>query len=520
MFNEQDLANISKRGMTPAQIEIQINHFKKGFPFIDLVAAATLEHGIIAPASEEAERLIKLYEHEAHHLKCIKFVPASGAASRMFSHLFVFKEALQQEGQDAKTLLEKPAHKLAKEFFEGLTQFAFYPELLAALKNNGQDLSNCLKNADFIPILDALLTDRGLSYANLPKGLLSFHSYGEEVRKAVEEHLVEGAMYCSSEQKEVHLHFTLSPEHIKLFEKLMQQVIPVHEKKYGVSFHITHSIQQSDTDMIAVDTDNNPFREADGSLLFRPGGHGALLSNLEELDADIIFIKNIDNIVHDRLKTATVESKKLLGGLLVEVRNAVHTFVEQLEDANLTQADLNKIRDFCVKKLMIKLPAEYGQFDIMEQIDYLYTRLNRPIRVCGMVKNEGEPGGGPFWVKDADGDISLQIVESSQVNINNVEQSDRFKKATHFNPVDLVCCIKDYSGNTFELQEFLDPQTGFISTKTKDGRNLKAQELPGLWNGSMAYWLTLFVEVPISTFNPVKTVNDLLREGHWGKQEK
>ena len=444
MFNEKDIEAITARGMTLAKVEQQINHFKKGFPYINLVKAATIGDGIIAADKEELDTLRSLYLKEAHHLNCIKFVPASGAASRMFSHLFNLLDELKKQGISAVDELEHPGHKMAREFFTNITQFAFYKDLEDELIAQGTTISKCLSEGRHEVVLDALLSEKGLAYANLPKGLLSFHSYENQSRKAVEEHLVEGALYCTNDNKEVYLHFTLSPEHIAPFEALLKKVIPLYESKYNVKYIITHSIQEPCTDIIAVDMENKPFRNADDSLLFRPGGHGALLNNLAALDADIIFIKNIDNVVHDWLKEPTVEYKQLLGGLLISIREKVFHFLEMLDDANVTQSELNTIRDFCAKQLMMKFPEEYGQFDIMEQIDYLYIRLNCPIRVCGMVKNEGEPGGGPFWVMDEDNEISLQIVESSQVNMHDAQQAAIFKAATHFNPVDLVCCIKDF----------------------------------------------------------------------------
>lgn len=514
MFTEQEIKGFHERGISPETVKSQIAHFEKGFPFIQLEAPATVGDGILVVPEAETDRLVQLYDSESRDLFLIKFVPASGAASRMFSHLFALQDALNEPGADAKAILADEKNKLTREFFEQLPHFAFYDELRESLQQQGIDLQTNVNNNDYLAILNGLLSAQGLSYANMPKGLLSFHKYGPVARKAAEEHLVEGVLYGSNHHKQVHLHFTLSPEHIAPFEKLMHEVVPSYEKQFGITYHITHSLQDPATDIIAVDLDNKPFYDKEGQLVFRPGGHGALINNLNQLEADLIFIKNIDNIVPDRLKDATVRFKKLIGGMLLELREQIFQYLEDLDEANMEQSQLNKIRDFCTHRLLLRFPDQYRQFDMMEQIDYLYSRLNRPLRVCGMVKNEGEPGGGPFWVRDIDDEVSLQIVESSQVNMNDPRQAGIFKASTHFNPVDLVCSIRDYNGDKFDLQDFVDPETGFISTKTKDGRQLKAQELPGLWNGAMANWLTLFVEVPVATFNPVKTVNDLLRENH------
>jgi hypothetical protein len=514
MFNENDIKNILDHGLSLEQVERQISHFKRGFPFMKLVAPATAGDGIFILKDEEELRLLKLYESEGPAIDCVKMVPASGAASRMFSHLFSLRDDLRKTDAPAAAIIAEHHHKAAVVFFDHIREFAFYEELQKVVQHEGKSIEQCIAEHDYLPVLNALLGDKGLGYAYLPKGLLSFHHYGDHARKAVEEHLVEGALYCRAENDSVRVHFTLSPEHIIPFEKHMARVLPQYEKEYGVKYEITHSVQHPSTDMIAVDLQNQPFREADGSLLFRPGGHGALLQNLDELSADIVFIKNIDNVVHDAMKPDTVKYKKILGGLLIDLRTKIFEYLEMLDDANLSSAEFGQIREFCTKRLLTKLPAGFADFDDMEKVDFWYDKLNRPIRICGMVKNEGEPGGGPFWVEDTDGELSLQIVESSQVDMASEEQHKLFKGSTHFNPVDLVCSTVDYHGDHFPLGEFLDPETGFISTKTKDGKHLKAQELPGLWNGSMAHWITVFVEVPVTTFNPVKTVNDLLRKGH------
>lgn len=513
-LTEKEIEEIVAHGLSEEKVLAQIQHFETGFPFINLQAAAIAGNGILRLEAEEIERLSDYYDSVSADLKIIKFVPASGAATRMFSHLHAFlDEAGRQPGTTA-ALLQEEKHKAVKTFFTLLPQFPFFRDLEKVMKQHGHEVAACRQEQDVACIITFLLNAEGLGYSGLPKALIPFHHYETSVRTAAEEHLVEGAMYCSNEQGEVRLHFTLSPEHIKPFEELMQQAVPMFEKRFGVHYHISHSVQDPATDTLAVDLDNAPFHDANGHLVFRPAGHGALLHNLNQLEADLIFIKNIDNLVPDRLKDETVRYKKVIAGLLLEVQERIFGCLASLNDANLTEEELSEIRDFCRTELLLGFPDDFDTMDKMERIDLLYGYLNRPIRVCGMVVNEGEPGGGPFWVLDNDGVARLQIVESSQVNVSDAGQASIFKSSTHFNPVDLACSTRDYRGDKFNLEDFTDPETGFISIKSKDGKPLKAQELPGLWNGAMADWLTLFVEVPAITFNPVKTVNDLLRPNH------
>jgi len=381
------------------------------------------------------------------------------------------------------------------------------------LEEAGFSLEDLLLEEKYDVILEYFLTPKGLNYGNLPKGLLLFHSYPEGGRLALEEHFLEGWHYASSENGIVKMHFTVSPEHQELFRIEFDRLIKKYEALSGMKFVVESSIQKPSTDTIAVDLENNPFRNADGSLLFRPAGHGALIENLNELEEDIIFIKNIDNIAPDHLRNDTYYFKKVLGGLLIQLQSQIFEYLELLDEANLMDDDLEAMRDFAGKELTQYIGNEWDSMIRMEKIDLLYTLFNRPIRVCGMVKNEGEPGGGPFLV-EKDGQVTLQIVEGSQIDMSNAKQVEILKQSTHFNPVDLVCGVRDFQDEKFDLAEFVDPETGFISIKSKDGRDLKAQELPGLWNGAMADWITIFVEVPITTFSPVKTINDLLRPQH------
>ena len=449
-FSAQDLEQLQARGISVEKAEAQLECFKNGFPELDIVAPASTKKGILAPKRAEQDAYIEAWQkylEEGH--KILKFVPASGAASRMFKNLFQYLE----DG------IETP---FISEFLTNKEKFAFGPELAG---KEGQEAVRYLLN--------------DMHYGELPKGLLLFHKYRDGARTPALEHLVEAAQYCvaptaNGQKPTAYLHFTVSHDHLPLFRQHIADNLKKFEEKYAVRFDITFSEQMPSTDTLAANPDGTPFRTKDGKLLFRPGGHGALIENLNQQDADIVFIKNIDNVVPDRLKKDTIRYKQILAGVLVTEQKRVF---EALKDPNLSDEERAK--------------------------------LNRPIRVCGVVKNTGEPGGGPFLVREADGSISCQILESTQIS-----DPELMKQSTHFNPVDLVCAIRDYEGKPFDLPKYVDPQTGFISNKSKDGKELLALELPGLWNGAMSRWNTIFVEVPVSTFNPVKTVNDLLREQH------
>lgn len=474
MFTKTDLSQLAERGISEAKAKVQMQCFKTGFPALSIVAASALGKGIMKPSAAEEEGYLNdwaAYLNGDHTI--LKFVPASGAASRMFKDLFEYLE----------TGKETP---FIEKFLGNLEYFAFYPELI---HKAGVD-------AEGKQIVDTLLNK--MNYGKLPKGLLLFHSYPDGARTPALEHMVEGAMYAKNAKNEVNLHFTVSHEHLALFEEHIKGHVRQYEDKYGVKYNISFSEQKPSTDTLAADKKGLPFRTKDGKLLFRPGGHGALIENLGEQEADIVFIKNIDNVVPDRLKEPTVRYKRLLAGILVNKQAKAFRYLRDLDRGT---ANLKEMKTFLNNELSVQL-AKYDS-------ESMRAVLNRPIRVCGMVKNEGEPGGGPFLVKEADGRIQNQILESSQI-----EDKKLMAKATHFNPVDLVCGIRDYQGNRFDLPKFVDPKTGFISQKSKDGKELQALELPGLWNGAMANWNTIFVEVPIETFNPVKTVNDLLREQH------
>ncbi|WP_319501255.1 DUF4301 family protein [uncultured Draconibacterium sp.] len=507
MFSDKDKQQIQQRGSTLETVQNQIENFKKGFPYLPIEDAASVGKGIIRLSPEDLKKRGNRYDAKiAEGTKALKFVPASGAASRMFKALFQALEDFQNQPHEDVLA----ANRDAAQYVTELKKFAFAEELKKAVTDAGEQLSATTK-------LDYLLNEKGLNYGAKPKGLLKFHSYEDGARTPFEEHLVEGAKYAADNGNKASLHFTVSPEHQPGFEALLAEIKVKYEEQLGIEFDVTFSQQKPSTDTIAVDLDNKPFRNSDGSLLFRPGGHGALIENLNDLDADIIFIKNIDNVVPDRLKQPTIDFKKGLAGVLLKHQEKVFYYQHELNEKHYTALSSNFLAEaanFLEFTLNTK-PAKNHYYTEREELyQYLKEKYNRPLRVCGMVKNEGEPGGGPFWAMNADGTISLQVVESSQIDPDSVQQQDIVQHATHFNPVDLVCAVKNYRGEKYDLTQFTDPATGFISQKSKDGKELKAQELPGLWNGAMSNWNTLFVEVPIETFNPVKTVNDLLRDQH------
>lgn len=504
MLSPKDLEQIERKGISEQQIEKQLEEFKTGFPFLKLDAAASIGNGIIATSAEDVKRYTDAWNaYKAEGKKIVKFVPASGAASRMFKNMFAFLTADY----------DVPTTDFEKIFFDNVVKFAFYPALNAMCeKNEGKNIEALMGEGNYKAVVANLLEAKGLNYGQLPKGLLLFHSYEDGARTPLEEHLVEGALYADSKGM-VHIHYTVSPEHRALFEKKVADTKEKYEKAYNVKYDITFSEQKPSTDTIAVNPDDTPFRNADGSLLFRPGGHGALIENLNEIPADVVFIKNIDNVVPDRLKADTVTYKQVIAGVLVSLQEKAFEYLRLLDEGTYNHEKLEEMirfvqRDLCCRKHDIK------ELEDAELVIYLRSKLNRPMRVCGVVKNVGEPGGGPFLTYNQDGTVSLQILESSQIDKSNTEYMKMFTEGTHFNPVDLVCAVKNYKGEKFNLPDYVDRTTGFISSKSKNGKDLKALELPGLWNGAMSNWNTVFVEVPLSTFNPVKTVNDLLREQH------
>ena len=517
-LTNNDKKQLESLNITIEQVENQVNQFKTGFPYSDLVAPATIGNGIIQFTKTEVQELIKQFDEDKQYYDILKFIPASGAASRMFKNVYSFVEEYKgKEIPEDFLRIENVKTDSIEYLFLNIRNLAFYDDLKTKMAEHDKEINTLLSENRLVDIAEFILENKGLDYGKLPKALLKFHKYKEISRYALEEHLVEAAHYSTAETENgvvAQLHFTVSQEHLDIFRKTVEEVVPKYEEQFGIKYDISYSVQKPSTDTIAVDMNNEPFRNNDGSMLFRPGGHGALIQNLNDLHKEIIFIKNIDNVVPDRLKQTTYDYKKVLGGYLFRLQQQQFEYLNLLDEGCLADDEIDEIAKFAKEKLMIDIPNYYKTYNEIEKIDFLYGKLNRPMRICGMVKNEGEPGGGPYWVRNSNDEISLQIVESSQMNHNNEKQEAIFQSATHFNPVDLVCATQDFKGESFDLNDYIDHNTGFISKKSKDGKELKALELPGLWNGAMADWINIFVEVPILTFNPVKTVNDLLRDTH------
>ncbi|MBO0330638.1 DUF4301 family protein [[Muricauda] lutisoli] len=506
-LSPKDLEQLDSKGISKEKVENQIQTFKEGIPFVTLSQAAVVGNGILRFSEKEQLDLLQYFEDHRGNLDLLKFVPASGAASRMFKAMFNFLDSYDPSKEKLSEYLERTGDTDAKKFTENLSDFPFYDLIMSRIEGKASS-----KDEEAYLFVKEMLMESGLNYGFYPKGLLPFHKYDTGTATPFEEHLKEAALYAKTKGK-ANLHFTVSEQHDEMFAKEEALVGPKVSKKTDTKFDISYSNQKPSTDTIAVDMDNKPFKNSDGSILFRPGGHGALIENLNDQDADIIFIKNIDNVVIDKNLETVSNSKKMLAGVLKKVQDKAFAYAKLLEgDVSIEKAD--EIKAFLEKDLNVRMPNNYDGLSVDEQKSVLKDSIDRPIRICGMVKNEGEPGGGPFWIKDADGNISLQIIESAQIDMDDKEQAAIMQNATHFNPVDLVCGVRNHKGEKFNLLDYVDPKQGFITGKTKEGKELKALELPGLWNGAMAFWNTIFVEVPLVTFNPVKTVNDLLKPTH------
>ena len=515
-LSHADLKQIEARGMTREKVISQMERFKRGFAYSKLKRACTVGDGIGVLDKADLNRLGDAFSKAALAGRVMKFVPASGAATRMFKSLLSFHDHYDQmdgKASGAEAESHDHDHRAFLDFIAGIKKFAFYDDLRSAMSRDGLDAEGLISKGEYKPILEYLLYSKGLNLAHLPKGLIKFHAYQKASRTPFEEHLVEASGYAKDRNHVARVHFTVSPEHEASIREHLERVRSLYEKS-GIRLEIGFSLQKPSTDTLAVDLENRPFRGDDGRLVFRPGGHGALLENLNELEADLVFIKNIDNVLPDRLKQETYVYKRALGGYLLALQKRMFGYLDRLSNGEAEDRYIEEVMEFMRYELSARLPEGMEQRSREDIMGYLTSRLNRPLRVCGMVRNEGEPGGGPFWVEHPDKSTSVQIVESSQVDMKSVEQRRVWESSTHFNPVDLVCGVRDYRGKPFDLMTFVDPSTGFISVKSREGKTLKALELPGLWNGSMAYWNTVFVEVPLITFNPVKTVLDLLRKEH------
>lgn len=506
-YSQEDLIQLKKRHLSVEHLNAQIERFKKGVLPLTLDSPCTIGNGIKQFQKAEINRLSKYYEQESLRKKTVKFVPASGAATRMFHHLLVFRE---KSGELAKN---DPDRKAAEYFLENIKNFSFYEEFTEKLKEYGYKIGDLLKKKEYGKLLDVLFSKKGMHYGNIPKALIKFHKDGKMALTPLEEHLAEAASYAKDAAGNSRVVFSVSPEFKEMIKKYYEGVAERYEQKLKVRFQTAFSVQRPSTDSVAVDMTNKPFKDSEGKILFRPSGHGALLDNLEDINADVVFIKNIDNVQPSRLKNDTYLYKKVLGGYLFEIQNKLYAFLEELENNTISEDMLDEALEFAENILSVRIP-DAVQYDRLELVKHLYEKFHRPLRVCGVVKSKGEPGGAPFWVKEPDGSLSLQIVERAQVNTGDKEQFQLFNSSTHFNPVDLACGMRNHKGEQYNLHYYRNPEAGFITIKSHEGRQLKAYELPGLWNGSMANWNTVFVEVPLSTFSPAKTINDLLRKEH------
>ncbi|NND62819.1 MAG: DUF4301 family protein [Flavobacteriaceae bacterium] len=504
MLTEKDIEQIQNYGLSINQVFKQIETFTKGIPFANVVTTATINNGIHQISEDEKQQLESFYEKNKAKLDIVKFVPASGAATRMFKFLHEFVANYNPEKEKFRDFVKRNESSDLITFFESSKEFAFINLVRKAIRKNYPDYKKSSKGQRLYYVAKTLLEKNGLNYGNLPKGLIPFHKYKKYATTAFEEQLYESAFYASA-QDDIYLHFTFSEEHLDAFKKEFAQIKSRVERKTKKTIHISYSFQKKTTDTIAVTPDNKPYRNENGQLVFRPSGHGALLENLNEIDADIVFIKNIDNVAAQEYVEEIAFHKKVLAGKLLQIQRKVFGYLKELQ-GEITLDKMKEIQTFIWNEMDIK--------ELPNGITGTFNFLNRPIRVCGVVENTGEPGGGPFWVKNSDDVISLQIVEKSQIDLKNFHQKSIIKEATHFNPVDIVCGLRDFEGNKFDLSNYVDNDAGFISNKSENGKEIKALELPGLWNGSMARWNTIFVEVPAITFNPVKTVNDLLKRPH------
>ncbi|MGI9551127.1 MAG: DUF4301 family protein [Aurantibacter sp.] len=507
-LTDADIELLERKGISENKVLDQIETFRSGIPFVRLAGAAVVGKGILKFSTEQEEQLIDEFDRNKADISLLKFVPASGAASRMFKALFNFLERFDPSQESLEAYIERTEDIDIERFADGLRHFPFYQ----LVKNRITEPFSTIGQEIYLFVRE-MMSEDALNYGFYPKGLLPFHIYGSHTSTPFEEHLKEAVAYASADGAAL-LHFTISEQHDEMFKNEFDTVNDRVSKSTQTSFEIGYSNQKSATDTIAVGLDNRPFRNSDGSLLFRPGGHGALIENLNDQDADIVFIKNIDNVAVSKFADDIAKSKKALAGYLLRVQEKAFGYADLLANGNPDADQLTEIKKFLEDELNAHFLDSYASFSIAEQLSILEDKINRPIRVCGMVKNEGEPGGGPFWIMDAKEHISLQIIESAQIDMSDFLQMGILKNATHFNPVDLVCGIRNYKGEKYNLLNFVDPKQGFIAQKTKDGKVLKALELPGLWNGAMAFWNTIFVEVPLITFNPVKTVNDLLKPAH------
>ncbi|MEL6809953.1 MAG: DUF4301 family protein [Bacteroidota bacterium] len=504
MLTEKDIKQIEDHGLKLKQVYQQLETFMRGIPFANVVTTASVGNGIQQLNRTTQESLEAYYDSRKDAMDIVKFVPASGAATRMFQFVHEFLSQYDPDRVLFRDYIKLYNSTQLKTFFENTSDLPFVNLVRKQIRDRYTDYKKSPKGKRHYYFAHAMLDKEGLNFGNMPKGLIPFHKYKKYATTAFEEQLYEAAFYAAVGD-DVYLHFTFSEKHLPFFKEEFKNIKSRVSRKTKKTFHISYSFQKRETDTLAVTEDNQPFRNAQDELIFRPSGHGALLENLNEVNADLVFIKNIDNVAAQEYVEDIAYYKKVLAGKLLQLQNKIFGYLKEMEG----EVSLEKM-----KEVQTFIWNEMDQKEIPGGVNATKAFLNRPLRVCGVVKNTGAPGGGPFWVKDMEGNISLQIVEKSQIDHENDHQRAIINEATHFNPVDLVCGLRDYKGNKFDLREFCDPNSGFISNKSENGKPIKALELPGLWNGAMAHWNTVFVEVPLITFNPVKTVNDLLKKEH------
>jgi predicted nucleic-acid-binding protein len=506
-----DFADIQQRSIAIDSIIKQLDIFKNGITKAIVKRPATVNDGILYLQEEKANEYAAFFDSKKDNFKLTKFVPASGAATRMFKFLLEFLDEFDPETETVNAFINRKKENNLKVFLVAIEKFPFYNEIAEVVRNM-KGVETWKREQKTYAFIQTMLNDSRFNFSNKPKGILPFHDYESFIATPIYEHLKETVAYASS-QGEANIQFTISDDHLDGFIDGISEVKETIEKESGIPINVSFSYQKKSTDTLAVNMDNTPFREATGHLFFRPGGHGALIENLSQLNADIVFIKNIDNVSHNNIHTIALY-KKALAGILIGLQEQVFLYLRKIEQNEISEQDIEMILAFAKEKLLLHIPADVSKYTLENKKEFTFALLNRPIRICGMVKNEGEPGGGPFWIECSRGELSLQIVESSQIDLDNKAQKEIFSTATHFNPVDLVCGLKNYKGELFNLNEFIDNTSGFIVHKNRFGKNVKSYELPGLWNGAMAGWITIFTEVPLETFNPVKTVNDLLKPAH------
>lgn len=512
-LSREDASEIEKRGVSQEEVERQLTVFRRGNIVVDVVEAATLKNGIERLSDDEIQEHAAEYMKRKDSLEVLKFVPASGAATRMFKAFYQFIEDFDPEQENLEDFLDRRENAVLERFFGRMKDLPFYQLVWQKMRENHQYVDNLQEHQQQLIFVKTMLLQEGLGYGGIAKGLVPFHRYQDRLLTAFEEHFIEAAAYASTKGV-AKLHFTVAKDQRQRFEEEYKRLVKSLEQELGVRFEVYFSYQDPKTHTVAATNSNEPFKDEDGKIFFRPGGHGALIGNLGKQQADLVFIKNIDNVVVPRHRDVLSQYKKALAGKLLRLQEKAFAYLKELDVGEVSEAALSQMVDFLQKELKSGLSVNFEELSASEKKQILIRKMNRPMRVCGMVANEGEPGGGPFWVRNQSGEISLQIVESAQIDHDNYQQSKIAQEATHFNPVDVVCGLKDFKGQLFDLDKYVDQDTSFISNKTRNGRDLKALERPGLWNGAMADWISIFVEVPIETFNPVKTVADLLKPSH------